>query len=122
MLVPFAHLLSLIVAVPEAAVEDCGQAFVPPVFFLFGVSAVEHARYGFLVARHHRVYIFRTAGAPLYLEHPYAGLHHTVDEAHGLQVFRTHDIFVVYLELVARLVVGHGVGAAAYLHALPAVG
>ena len=122
MLVPFAHLLSQVVAVPEAAVEHRGEPFVPQVFLLLGEGAVDHTLYGLLVAVHHRVDIFRAAGASLYLEHPHAGPHHLVDEAHGLEVLGAHDVFVVDVELIARLVVGGRVGASADLRTLSAVG
>ena len=92
------------------------------VFLLLGERAVEHALDGFLVGLHHGIDIFRSAGAPLNLEHAHAALHHAVDEAHGLQVLGTHDILVVNLQLGARLAVGDEIRAAAYLHAGPAVG
>ena len=66
--------------------------------------------------------ILRAAGPSLDLEHPYARIHHPVDEADGLQVLRTHDVFVVDFQLVACLIIRHGVAAAAYLHAFPPVG
>ena len=76
---------------------------------------------GLLIAAHHLVDVFRPAGAALNLEDTHAGPHQAVDEAHGLQVLRAHDVFVVYLQLMARLVVGGGVAAAAHLDALAAV-
>ena len=66
--------------------------------------------------------VFRSAGPSFDLEYPYAGIHHPVDEPDGLQVFRAHDVLVVNLQLVAGLVVGHGVAAAADLHAFAPVG
>lgn len=119
--VPFAKALSLVVAVPESAVEHRCQALVPFVLLLLGERAVKHALYGLLVAFHHGVDILSAARTALYLEHSYAGLHHAVDEAHRLQVFRAHYIFVVNLQLRSCLLVCHDVRAAAQLHALSAV-
>ena len=120
--VPLAQSLTLIVAVPKAAVEDRSERCVPRVLLLVGERAVEHSRNSLLVAAHHVVDVLCAASAPLYLEDAHARTHHAVDEADGLEVLRRHDILVVNLELVARLVVGDGVRTAAYLHALAAVG
>ena len=120
--VPLAQGLTLIVAVPEATVEDCSECCVPLVLLLVGERAVEHSRNSLLVAAHHVVDVLCATSATLYLEHTHAGAHHAVDEADGLEVLRRHDILVVYLELVARLVVGDGVRTTAYLHTLAAVG
>ena len=55
------------------------------------------------------MHIFWSTSTSLNLEHSNSSLHHLVDEADGLQVLRAHDIFVVYFELVACLVVGNGI-------------
>ena len=112
----------MIVAVPEATVEDACQTLVPVVLLLFGESAVEHGLYGLLVALHHRIDVFGTTGTSLNLEHAHACIHHLVDETDGFQVLWAHDVLVVNLQLVARLVVGDGVAAPANLHALAPVG
>ena len=119
---PFAQLLTLVIAVPESSVEDSGQAFVPSIFLLFSESTFNNRLNGFFVARHHVVHILWSACPALDFEHPNARIHHEVNEANGLQILRTHDIFVVYLQLVARLVVGNGVRTAADLHAFTTVG
>ena len=119
---PFAQALPQVVAVPEAAVEHAAEALVPSLDLLGRESAVGHGGEGFLVAAHHGIDIFGRAGAPLYLEHADAGLHHAVQEADGLEVLRTHDILVVHVQFDARLAVAHGITAAAHLHTLAAVG
>ena len=119
---PFAQLLTLVIAIPESSVEDSGQSFVPNIFLLFGESAVDNRLNGFFVACHYIVHILWSACPSLNFEHPHACVHHEIDEANGLQVLRTHDIFVVNLQLVARLVVGNGVRTAADLHTFTTVG
>ena len=121
MLGPFAHGLSLIVAIPEATIKDGGEPFVPFVFLLFGKRPVENAGNGLLVTSNHGINIFWSACPSFYLEHPHACIHHLVDEANRFQVFGTHDVFVINFQLCTRLVVGNGVRTAAELHALAAV-
>ena len=112
----------MVVAVPEATVEDGGQALVPGIFLLLGQGAVYRALYGLAVTAHHGVDILWATGSALNLEHSHSALHHAVDEAYGLEVLGAHDVLVVYLELVAGLVVGDCIRTAAYLYTLATVG
>ena len=70
-LVPLAQQLSLVVAVPEAAVEDGGESLVPSILFIFREGAVQHALDGLAVALYYGQDIFGTAGAAFNLEHPH---------------------------------------------------
>ena len=108
-LVPLAHLLPLVVTVPEASVEDGGQTLVPLVLLLLSERAVDNGLDGLLVALHHRIDIFGSTGTSLNLEDTHTARHQAVDEAHGLQVLGRHDVLVVDFQLVTRLVVGDGV-------------
>ena len=121
-LVPLTHELTLVVAIPEATVEDTRQTLVPLVFLLLGKGAVEHALDSLLVALHHGIDILRTAGPTLDLEHPHTRFHHTIDKTHGLEILRTHQIFIVHLYLMTRFGIGEDIRTTAYLYALAAVG
>ena len=121
-LVPFTHQLSLIVTIPETTIEDGGKTLVPLVFAFLGKRAVEHSLNGLLITLHDGIDVFRPTGSSLDLKDADASLHHTIDETDGLQVLRRHDILVVDVELIARLIVGSGVRAAAHLNALPTIG
>ena len=70
-LVPLAQALSLVVAVPEAAVEDGGESLVPSILFILGEGAVQHALDGLAVALYYGQNISGTAGAAFNLEHPH---------------------------------------------------
>ena len=96
-LIPLSERLSLVVTIPKTAVKDGGELLVPRIFLGLGERAFEHTPDGFLVALHHRVDIFGATCTTFYFENAHAGIHHFVDEAHGFQVFRTHNILVVHL-------------------------
>ena len=122
MLIPLAHKLALIVAIPETAVEHRGQAGIPLVLFLLGKRAVEHGLNGLLVAADDGVDVFGTTGTTFDFEYTHARLHHAIDEAHSLQVLRTHNVLIIDIELIARLIVGSGIRAAAHLYTLATIG
>ena len=121
-LVPFAHELSLVVAVPEPAVEDGGESLVPLVLLLFRERVIEYGLDGLLITFYHRINVFRSSCTAFGLEYAYATLHHPIDETYGFQVLGRHDVFIVDVELVARLIIRCGIAASAHLNALPAVG
>ena len=109
MLVPFSESLSLVLSIPETALEDSGKTFVPLVFSVFRECAFKHTSDSFLVASYHSMDIFWTTCPSFDFENANPSLHQSVDEPYGLEVLRTHDIFVVYLKLVASLVVCCGI-------------
>ena len=121
MLVPLAHELPLIVAIPETAVEHRCQAGIPLVFTLLGKRAVEHSLNGLLVSSNHGVDVFWTASATLNLKHTNARAHHAVDKANGLKILRRHNVLIINIELVAGLVISSGVRTAAHLYALATI-
>ena len=120
--VPFAERLPLIISVPETTVEDTCQFGIPMVLLLFRESSVEHTLDGFLIGFHHGIDIFRTTGTTFNLKDTHTALHHAIDETHGLQVLRTHDVFIIDFQLGTRLRIGDDIGTAANLHTSAAVG
>ena len=121
-LIPLTKGLPLVVTIPETTIEDSCQLTIPLVFLSFGEGAVENGLDGCLVALHHRQHIFRTTGTTFNLEDTHTRLHHAIDETDGLEVFGTHDVLVVNLQLGTRLAIGDDVGATTYLHALTTIG
>ena len=119
---PFAEALAEIVAVPETAVEDLGEFFVPAGYALFGELAAADGLNGFRVGLNGDFDILRTAGAAFDLEHSDSRVDHLVEEVNGLQILRRHDVFVFHGKFVAGLAVGDGVAATAYLSTGSAVG
>ena len=106
MLVPLAEGLTLVVTIPETAVEYGGKSFIPGILLLFGKGTIQYGSYRLLVALHYGIYVFWSTGTTLNLEDANAGIHHAVDEADGLQILRTHYILVVDFQLVAIVRVG----------------
>ena len=119
---PFAKLLPLVVTVPESAVKNCLQPFVPCVLLLLGEFAGEVCFKRLVVASGNGAYIFRAARTPLNLEHAHSAFNHAVDEAYCLKVLWRHNVLVVYLKFNVALAVLYNVSPAAHLHALAAVG
>ena len=119
---PLAEPLSQIVAVPEPPVEHGGQPPVPRLHLLGSERALLHGLHGLLVATHHGEDVFCAACPSFDFEHSHAGRHHLVDEPYRFQVFGTHDVFVVHVELYSRFAVTHRIAAAAHLHTLSPVG
>ena len=121
-MVPLAKRLTLIIAIPEATVENGSQALVPSILFIFGKRAVQHRLHSFLITLDNGIDIFRTAGTPLNLKDAHTTLHHAVDEAEGLQVLGRHDVLVVDFQLCTRLTVCHNIAATTNLHAGTTIG
>ena len=89
-LTPFSEFLSLVVAIPESAVEDSSELSV--LFFLglvvVGEGACKNRFDGVVVCLDDSMDIFGSAGTSFYLEDSYTSVHHHVDEAYGLEVAR----------------------------------
>ena len=45
-------------------------------------------------------------------------MHHLIDKTHGLQVLRRHDVFIINVELIARLVIRSGIRTTTHLDTL----
>ena len=112
----------MVISIPESTIEYRCQLSIPFVFLLFGECTVENRCNGFLICFHYRVNILGTTRTTFNLEHPNATLHQFVDEAHGLQVFRTHQVFIVYLNLVARFRIGENITSPTNLNAFATIG
>ena len=78
MIAPFAEPLSEVISVPEAAVEDRFQPFVPCGDLFVGKRTFAICLYGLLVARCDDMHVFRSARPTLELEHAHARIHHLV--------------------------------------------
>ena len=97
--VPLAQALPQVVAVPEAAVEDGGEAGVPGVLSVVGKGAVDDAADGLAVALDDGTHVLGPSRAPFYFKYAHARVHHFIDEADGLEVLGRHDVLVVHLKL-----------------------
>ena len=121
-MVPLAQRLSLIVAIPETAIEDGSQSLVPRVLLLLGESTVKHRLDGLLIAVDNGIHIFRSARATFYFKYAHTRPHHAVNETDGLQVLGRHDVFVVYLQFCSRLAIRHNIAPTANLHTGATIG
>lgn len=114
--------MSQIVPVPESAIEDRGQTFVPFIKWRLikrtGQASVERLT----VTSRHGGYIFRAPRPSFYFEDADARLHHTVEETDRLEVFGRHDVRTVHQQRLARIPIRHRITATAYLETLSAVG
>ena len=119
---PLAHPGSQIIAVPETAVEDGGQALLQSPAQRSGESAVRHGIGRLPVAGSRHLHIVCAAGPAFNLEHLYARLHEFVQKLHRTEVLGRHQVFVVHCNLVARLQVCKPISPAADLHAGTPVG
>ena len=116
------HRAAGIVALPETAVEDRSQTLLERGGIFGRVLPALDGAQGRIVALHHALDILGPAGAALDLQHAYARLQKAVQKIYRTQILRREDIASVHGQLAARLHVGDGIFAAAYLAARPAVG
>ena len=124
--IPFHNGLAQVIAVPESAIKDTCQAFVPfvKVFkenFLALIGIGERID-SFAIATHNSINVFWPACTAFYLENAYTGLKHLVKETDGLQVAGRHDVFIFDVEFCACLYILYCITTAAELHALTAIG
>ena len=121
MLVPLAHELSLIVAVPKASIKDCCKSGIPFVFPLLSKLIVKNSLNSFLIALYHSIHIFRTTSTTFNLKHSYTTLHHTVDETNCLNVLWRHDVLIIYVKLIACLIISYSITTTTDLYAFSAI-
>ena len=121
-LAPLAEPGALVIAVPEAPVEDRGEALLERGAQLRREAARFDGVGGLAVGLRDRLHVFGAAGASFNLEDRGPGVGHLVEELDGAQVFGRHDVLVVDEQLPARFQVGHLIAAPAHLVAVATVG
>ena len=117
----------MVVPVPETAVEDTAQAFIPIGYLgldnrCVSVLAALPSLDGFFVTANDRADIFRPACPTFDLEYPDTGVQHLVQEMNGFQVLRGHDILVVNVQFEVRGLIFDRVSASAHLYTSASIG
>ena len=103
---PFSQPRTLIVAIPEAPVEDFGEFFLELGCQLRTVGPVTDGIRRLSVAGCGFPDIFSAPGPAFYLEDLDSRVHDSVHELNGAEVFGRHYVLVVDVELVSCFQVG----------------
>ena len=119
---PFSKSRPLVIAVPEAPVEDFGKFSLQGRCKSVTVSPFAYCIGGAAVTGSHLLYIFRTAGPALDFEDRHSAVYDFVHKLNSAEVFGRHNVFVVHEQLIARFQVRDLIAPAADLVAGPTVG
>ena len=112
---PFPESGPLVVAIPEPPVENLFELFFERYRQFRRKSSFQNGICRPPICRNDLFYIFRTACPAFNFKDRNSGIDHLVHEFDSAEVFRGHDVFIVYLEFCARFQISHFVPSSAKL-------